>query len=121
MAWIHHTVPEADVSQTKADIKSMSNNIARAKTDRTVTTKPTIAYGNAATLNQFPFMVSLQYVACALSILTNTIFFTLARRLALFSTSPIYEINLVPISLYAEHMEAPHQVISAVQLSSLKT
>jgi hypothetical protein len=55
-------VPEADVLETKAAIKSMLQDSELPVTNRTVTTKPTIAYGTAAGLGQFPYLVSLQYV-----------------------------------------------------------
>jgi hypothetical protein len=61
ITWTHHVVPEADVLETKAQIAAMKDS--QLASNGSVTTKPTIAYGSAAGLGQYPYMVSLQYVS----------------------------------------------------------
>lgn len=58
--WIHHTVPEADVLETKIAIEDMLKDLKVGSRNGSVTTKPTIAYGEAAALGQYPYLVSLQ-------------------------------------------------------------
>ena len=58
---MHHTVPEVDILETKTAIqKLIDSNLA---SNSSVTTKPTIAYGQTAGLGEFPYMVSLQYAS----------------------------------------------------------
>ena len=53
-------MPDADILDTEAAIEAWDSQKIINSTNGSVTTKPTIAYGTAAALGQFPYLVSLQ-------------------------------------------------------------